>query len=110
MLEVLIAMLILTVILLGVAKYQLDSLKYIRNSYLNSVALRQINNFFDRLMLSSTDSIRAQEYNRWNQNNLELLPQGHGTYQCHPVTHQCTVTLRWQLKSPHVLTLSKVVR
>jgi prepilin-type N-terminal cleavage/methylation domain-containing protein len=82
LLEVLIALLILSITIISIAKLQTTS--FIRNydAYLHSTAAEQLASLFERLQVST----KNQEIITWKQNIAASLPQGQGEYDFHTKT------------------------
>jgi len=84
--ELLIALLVFSVGLLGIAAMQAVALKKTRQAYYQSVAETQVLNLHRRLLVGDVGD--------WNAINAELLPDGHGEYHCQ--LKQCEIHLQWQ--------------
>ena len=76
LIEVLIALFILSIGLLSIAALEITSLKRNHEALLQSLAAIQINSLFDRLQVGDS----AKESAIWQQNNNKLLPQAESTY------------------------------
>ena len=73
LLEILIALAILSVCLLGIAGLENAAFKRTYDAYLRSLATTQINNMVERVRAGA-----AQECNNWVEENKALLPHGSG--------------------------------
>lgn len=104
LIEVLVALLLFSLGLLGIAGMQIVSLRHTQEAYWQSVADMQLLSFFECLRANRTPSIREPEKIDWNMQNIRLLPQGNGSYQCN--TEGCTVYLEWKTRQTHALSLS----
>ncbi len=104
LLEVLIALLILSVGLLGVVGMQLSGIKYTDEAYFHSLATTQLSSMMERLRANHSSESRGREFQRWNTLNALLLPEGEGTYACQ--NDACTVDLRWKFETTHLLEMS----
>ena len=82
LIEVLIALVILSIGLLGILTLQIVALRRNYDSYLYSVATNQIASMFNRLQVSPV----AKQLTIWQQHNLELLPHGKGEYNNHELS------------------------
>lgn len=107
LIEVLVALLILSLGLFGIVGMQLVSLQHTQDAYYRSVATLQLSSLFERLRASESDLARARELNDWNMINANLLPQGEGDYHC--IADLCTVTVRWKIKKLNKISLSSHV-
>ncbi|MCK4609214.1 MAG: prepilin-type N-terminal cleavage/methylation domain-containing protein [Gammaproteobacteria bacterium] len=87
LLEVLLALFILSLGLLGIAALQTISIKRNMNAYLHSVAVTQMAAATDRFAVGNMSA----ELSYWNQANTKLLPKGQGSYDS--ASH--TLTLCW---------------
>ena len=76
LIEVLLALFIISFGLLSIAALQTTALRRSYDSYLHSIAVTQLAAMFDRLQVGSIE----KESIIWNQVNAELLPQGQGNY------------------------------
>lgn len=94
LLEVLIALIILSLGILSIAKLQTSSLVNSYNDYLYSIASEQIAAMFERSQIG----IANQELISWQQNVASLLPQGHGEYNAN--TH--TISICWYNRLNHM--------
>lgn len=95
LLEVLIAWLILTVVLLGCMQSQVLSLRKSTAAMNQTVAMVQVKAMLERLRANTDEGARQQELRYWNAQNAFLLPEGVGSYSCQAV-HACEVELKWQ--------------
>ncbi len=120
LLEVLIAMVVLSVGLLGLAGLQATSLKNNHDAYLRTIATLQAYDMADRMRANiqgvnlglyndisgtstapdcNTDcdanAIAALDSSRWNRANEELLPVGTGTVTGAGANSIFTVTVEW---------------
>jgi len=91
LLEVLIALLVLSTALLGLASAQIKALQQSDQAYLRVVAVWQVAAMFERLRADPIH--RAQEINLWKQQNQQLLPGAAGKVGCEQ--QLCTVSLHW---------------
>jgi len=93
LIEVLVALLVLSIGLLGIASMQLVALRSTRSAYLNSVATIQVNAMLERLRASRSVVGRQKEFRDWEKENKALLPDAKGEYQCSG--SDCRVSLHW---------------
>jgi prepilin-type N-terminal cleavage/methylation domain-containing protein len=82
LLEVSIALLVLSIGVLDIAKMQTTALIRNYNTYLYSVATEQIGSLFERLQVGQI----ALELPLWRQNVASALPQGYGLYDPKAIT------------------------
>lgn len=92
--EVLVAWVILSVVLLGIIQIETDALKITAEALWHSEAVVQLSSMLERLQVNRSPNAQVRELALWNAQNQSLLPKGHGEYQC--VANQCRVTLIWQ--------------
>lgn len=104
LLEVVIALLIISLGLLTSTGMQLFALRYNQESYFHSLASVQLLSMTERLRANISEANRRVELNRWNQLNAQLLPQGEGSYQCQ--NNYCEVKIKWQMHLVHSLSMS----
>lgn len=78
LLEVLIALTILSTILLSAVAIEALALKRSYQTYLFRVATNQIVGWLERVQLNL--ATQPSEFNYWQRINLELLPQGNGKF------------------------------
>jgi type IV pilus assembly protein PilV len=104
LIEVLVALLLLSFGLLGIVSMQLLALKHTHDAYLRSVATTQIMSLMERLRVNHTTTARESELIRWNDLNAILLPQSKGGYHCSG--NYCTVRLQWKTHHAQSLSLS----
>jgi sigma54-dependent transcription regulator len=79
----------------------------------HSIASMRVNALFERLRVNWQPQAATNTINQWNQNNLAMLPLGHGTVNCNQLIKSCTVQITWQAngkqayavtaKLPHVI-------
>src|SRR5258707_11869 len=93
LIEVLVAWFILTTIIFSILAMQTELLRTERHAYFTNLANHQIENLFERLRANSSESFRARELSFWNRQNSQLLPQGHGQYNC--IENLCRVSISW---------------
>ncbi len=110
LIEVLIAIVILAVGLLGIAGLQVIGLKSNHSSYMRSQATLQIASIFDRMRANRTQalndaydidlgatpsgtSLANQDLSAWKDELAVLFPSGDGAVACNAGI--CTVTVQW---------------
>lgn len=106
LIEVLVALLILSLGLLGTVGMQLSALQHSQDAYWHSLATTQISSFFECLRVNRTSAAREKEFTRWQKLNTRLLPKGEGKYTCDKKT--CTVDMRWMSKKEHYLSITGI--
>lgn len=104
LIEVLVALLLLSLGLLGVAGLQLSALQHSQDAYLQSIADIQTLTLLERLRANKSPTARENELKLWNDLNAKLLPHGIGNYNCQG--DFCTVWVEWQTKKQQSVTLS----
>lgn len=77
LLEVLIALVILSIGMLSLAKLQINALTHNYNAYLYSIAASEIASIHERTIAAGAT---AQEITAWQKTLAVLLPQGQGEY------------------------------
>lgn len=87
--EALIALVILSIAILGYANLQAKAIFYVHKTYLQAVANRQAVSLLERYRASSDLS----EIYQWNQENISLLPHGKGELVVENFI--ATVTISW---------------
>jgi type IV pilus modification protein PilV len=104
LIEVLVALLILSLGLFGIVGMQLSALRHSQDAYWHSLATTQLSSFFDSLRVNRSDTARAKELDRWNALNARLLPEGKGSYACNHV--HCEIKVLWRShKQQHSLSM-----
>ena len=93
LLEVLIAALVISIGLLGIAGSAIVSLRHSEQAYLHSVAITQAQSMIERLRVNHSQAARERELKLWNQENKYLLPKGKGVIACK--TRSCKIVLTW---------------
>ena len=101
------ALLILSIGLLGITGMQLSGLKYANEAYLQSVATARLSEMMERLRANITSASYEGELRRWNNLNAKLLPNGEGNYTCQ--NNFCTITIKWTFNTQNAYTLSAQV-
>ncbi|MDF3055021.1 MAG: hypothetical protein K0Q74_928 [Gammaproteobacteria bacterium] len=104
LLEVILALLILSVGLLAIAGMQLSGIKYTDEAYFRSLAATQLSSMMERLRANRSNNWRERDFQRWNTLNAELLPEGEGRYICQ--NDYCTVYISWKFNKIQTLSLS----
>lgn len=97
MMEVLFAMGIIAVVLFSLLIYQISLFQRTREMFFRNIALIQLENFSEMLIANQTDFAREAVFEKWNQDNADLLPQGRGTFS-KVNDYFCQITLRWVFK------------
>lgn len=123
LIEVLIAVLVLSVGLLGLAGMNMAGIRNNHNAYMRSQATFMASDMLDRMRINRTEAIveetydrnlgdsspavedlddadfspsmAAQDVNAWLTTLSSVLPSGDGSIDCNPATEQCSVTVRW---------------
>lgn len=104
LLEILVALLVLSLGLIGIAGMQLSALQQSQDSYWQSVATTQLASLFERLRVNQSKSARAQELTLWNGINARLLPHGIGGYHCDD--DWCSAFVQWKTKQVQSVSLT----
>lgn len=97
MIEVIISMGIIALVLLSLLIYQISMNKNLFQTNLQNIATIQLMNFADMLRANTSDSQRDAALTSWNNDNVNLLPQGQGSYDVID-DHQCEINLNWVLR------------
>lgn len=97
MMEVLFSLGIIAVVLLSLLIYQISLFHNTRALLYRAIALTQLENFSDMLLANQTDFSREKIFKKWNQDNMDLLPHGRGTFS-EVSDHFCEITLKWIFK------------
>lgn len=104
--EVLVAMSVGSFVLLGLIALQVRAGRINAEAYYQSIATVQAESFLQQLKANTTSWAREREYHTWNRWNQQLLPQGHGSYECTSFRRQCTANLSWWVDGRQVFALS----
>ena len=104
LLEVLVAMLVISLGIMGLLSLQMTSLHRTYSAYWQSIANVQLYSFLEVLRSNTSDEVRQNELPLWNQQNAHLLPKGIGFYHCENAV--CSVNINWQEQTPHSMSLS----
>ncbi len=107
LLEILVALFILSFGLLSVAGMELAGLQQTEESYFQNIAILQLSSLLERLRVNQSSSARNHELIDWNTINSHLLPHGIGNYQCEK--NICTVQIQWKTRQAHTRSLSGTV-
>ena len=91
LLEILVALFILSFCLLGIAGLQNAALRHTQDAYLRSAAVVQVADMAERTLVCP---VSGDEITAWNTANAQLLPQGKGTYK--NLKSGNKITLSWQ--------------
>lgn len=94
MIDLLTAMLLVSIVLLSLLIYQIDMLKSVHANQYKTLATIQLMNFSELLLASRDEKKRAALFSRWNAYNQHHLPQGEGEWD-ETIDHQCRVTVTW---------------
>src|SRR3990167_10108328 len=97
MIEVLISMGLTSFVLLALLFYQITALKSIESSNFKNIAIQQLINFSEILLINKSHSARNRIFLVWNKDNQHLLPEGEGNYT-QTDDHLCTIKLSWFFK------------
>lgn len=107
--EVLVAFGVLCIVLLGVVKLSLSNVRIESLAMNHSIASMRVNALFERLRVNWQPQAAADTINQWNQNNLQMLPLGHGSVSCNPVLQICTVQITWDANGKQAYAVSEKV-
>ena len=97
LIEVLIAIGILAVFLLGIAELQIAALQSNHQAFMQTIATEQLKSMASIVQLSGGSS--SKFYKLWNIENKALLPQGYGELQ--KEGGQSVIRLRWWVGVSH---------
>lgn len=101
LIEVLIALFILSFGLLALAELQLAALRSVEEAYWQSVASVRMAAILERFRATNSKHHRQAECNTWQTINQQLSASLQSECQCQ--TNSCLVTLRWKSYSNHTL-------
>lgn len=109
LLEVLIALMIMTSALLGILHWQTLALQQVHAAYYQNMAAFQAQALMERLRAEPSAAGFGQELT-WAQAAIEnLLPAGRGDYQCSGIPVACTVSIFWQDHGERNFSLNSVL-
>lgn len=94
MIEVLISIGIISLVLLSLLVYQISMIKNLYDTQLQTIAMTQLLNFSERLLINKNHSQRKAALKYWNKDNTHLLPQGRGDFN-EEEDHECKLTIHW---------------
>ncbi len=107
LIEIMISLLLLSMLLLGLDAMQITVLKYVKNTYLFSVATQQVKQMAERLT-AAQEKNSDEQIIHWNQQNAEVLPHGRGMVEgYYPSYH---ITLFWGGSQDHTCDQNKIGR
>lgn len=104
LLEVLVALFVLSLGLLGITGMQLSALKHVQAAHQHSLATIQLESLLERLLVNQDPRMQLNEQADWNTQNQRLLPQGQGEFQC--AGNHCLATIHWGHQQEYSLSLS----
>lgn len=107
LIEVLIAWVILSVVLLGVFKFQTLGLFRARHAYLLGLAVTEVTSFLEQLHVNKSDSARVRAYRSWQARLQETLPHSKGDYSCQ--VFRCTISVQWQERVMRSISLTTLI-
>lgn len=107
LLEVLVAVLLISIGCLGVVGMQMLALQHTKDAYYHSLATIQLSSMLDRLRANQSAAARDVELQYWNVLNKQLLPDGKGGFHC--VENNCEVNLHWKFKQQYNLNFSGLI-
>ena len=106
-LEVLIALMIITTALLGIISLQSLALRQVHAADLENVAMEQAEALLERFRANCSPAAFAQEFSSVQQQLSHFLPQGRCEYRCSGTA--CTISMFWQNHGEQALTLSSLI-
>lgn len=110
LIEVLIALALMSGALLGMISLQNFALSQVHSAYLQSVAMSQASSLLERFRANDeSDAARDQEFNRWLQEIPYFLPQGSGEYRCSLKISPCEIQVIWQAHGSQTFSLSTLI-
>lgn len=92
-LEVLISLVLLSITLLGLDAMEVYSLRSLRATYFVHLALLQLQNMYDRLLVAKPYHEISQQVIAWNKENQALLPEGKGYVEGYASSY--TIHIAW---------------
>jgi len=108
LLEVLIALMIITGGMMGIIWLQSKALRQVHAGYYRNLAMGQAAELLDRFRACRSAAGFAQEYALVRQRIADVLPQGRCEYWCGG-GRQCTVSVFWQDHGWQSLVLSSLI-
>ena len=109
LIEVLVAFGVLCIILLGVIKMSLSNIRIESMALDHSIASMRVNALLERLRVNWEPVAASNTINQWNQNNIEMLPLGHGTVECNALTQACTIQMTWDSDGKQAYAVTSVM-
>lgn len=104
MFEVLVSMSLITLVVLSLLSFQIHMTQESVTTSYQTIALTQLQNFSEMLLLASDDADRQQFLSQWNADNRTLLPNANGAYVSEN-QHMCVMTLQWIFKKTYQQTM-----
>lgn len=98
LLEIMIALFILSVGLLGMARMETLSLRYQKDDLFRTIASLQINNLLEEVQVNSKERYQAERVALWRTTTTQLLPRGEGEIQTNG--QRQTINIRWRSYEP----------
>ena len=95
MIEILIAMMLISFALLALLQYQIASLNNTEKTNTQSIIQQQLFNFSEMLLMTENSEQQTLFLTRWNQENKTLLVKNIGTLEAIN-NHICRITLSSQ--------------
>lgn len=109
LLEVLIALIMMTSALMGILALQTQSLRQIHAAYYQNLAAEQAQALMERLRAEPAAGGFSQELTLAQPAIENLLPAGRGEYHCSGTPLACAVLISWQDHGEHTFTLNSLL-
>lgn len=93
LLEVLIAWVLLTVVILGITRLQLNNTRMTAAAYWRSAATVQADVLLQQLRVITDPTIWSETLEKWRRDTARRLPNGRGNYACQ--SNRCRVQVYW---------------
>lgn len=107
LLEVLIALVLFSLILLGLNEVEWVAFKQQLNGYYKGVAQQQLSNIEQRLIMIGEKEVFNEQVARWNQENREVLPLGEG--KVWGVYPHYKIQLTWKMNGQHLAQMQQAL-
>jgi type II secretory pathway pseudopilin PulG len=96
LIEILVSLTILAIGTLGLAKWQLESLRLQNDAFLESIAGTQLQSMYERILANKKNY--QHEISLWNLDNVRLLPNGYGEVSG---TQPIIIKIQWTTQFSH---------
>lgn len=97
LLEVLVAWCLIVVVALSVFSLEWKSMRHLQAYTLQEVAIIQLNNVAEQLLVANSAVERERTFSVWQHNELTEFPSAKATMDCHD--EYCSISLSWFYRS-----------